>query len=115
MIDSDRPIESTIATLRNFSPEKPVCNAVVYFWESHTKLDDEARIRATVELIYKEFELYSCEKYEVRTGYLSRYNYLPKPINESSKEEIEAAIIKGQQEQSNWLNICKPELPEFKP
>ncbi|GHT96236.1 hypothetical protein FACS1894122_14430 [Alphaproteobacteria bacterium] len=45
---------------------------------------------------------------------MSRYNYLPKPINECSKEEIEEAIIKGQQEQDNWLNICKPELLEFK-
>jgi PAS domain-containing protein len=107
-------ITSTIATLRNFSPEKPVDNAVIYFWESHTNLDDKARVQATVELICKEFDLYTCEKYEVRTGYLNRYNYLSKPINECSSEEIEEAITKGRQEQNNWLNICKPELPEFK-
>jgi PAS domain S-box-containing protein len=107
-------VKSVIATLRNFSPEKPIENAVIYFWESHTKLDDEARVQATVELIYKEFDLHACEKYEARTGYLSRYNYLSKPINECSAEEIEEAVIKGKQEQINWLNICKPELPEFK-
>lgn len=56
-------IESTIAVFRNFSPEKPVENAVVYFWESHTdNSDDKEKHQATIELIYKEFDMYTAVK-----------------------------------------------------
>ncbi|MDR0555871.1 MAG: PAS domain-containing sensor histidine kinase [Holosporaceae bacterium] len=114
-VDNAERIESTVATFRTFSPEKPVGNAVVYFWESHTNnFDDKEKHQATIELIYKEFDMFSCEKYEVRTGYLNRYNCLSKPMNESSPEEIEEAIIKGERSQIDWVNRCKPELPGFR-
>lgn len=107
-------ISSVIAMFRNFSPEKPVGNAVVYFWESHTNNhDDKEKHQAAIELIYKEFDMCSCEKYEVRTGYLNRHNFLSKPMTESSIAEIEEAIIKGQRGEEDWVNRCTPELPGF--
>jgi PAS domain S-box-containing protein len=115
MDSSSGEIQSIIAQIRNFSPEKPIRNAVIYFWESHTdKNNDPRKIYATIDLIYREFDLSACEKYEVRTGYLSRYNFLSKPIDESSQKEKEEAIIKGKQQQNEWIDRCKPELPGFK-
>ncbi|MDR2066766.1 MAG: PAS domain-containing protein, partial [Endomicrobium sp.] len=100
-------IESVVAMLRNFSPSNPVENAVIYFWESHNKYPDEKmKTQATADLIYKEFDLLSCEKYEVRTGYLSRWNYMPKPLEMCSKDEIEEAIKKGREEEVEWVTRC---------
>ena len=107
-------IESTVAMFRNFSHEKPIDNAVVYFWESHTKHDDfKKRIQSTIDLIYKEFYIPSCEKYEVRTGYLSRYNYLPRSLDDCTQNEISCAILKGKREQKEWIDFYDPDLPEF--
>ncbi|MDR0581100.1 MAG: PAS domain-containing sensor histidine kinase [Holosporaceae bacterium] len=111
--DSDI-IESTIAMFRNFSPEKPISNSVVYFWESHTKNDDiKKKIQSTIDLIYKEFDIPTCEKYEVRTGYLSRYNHLPRPLSSCALDEINQAAFMGKKEQNEWLSLYAPELPEF--
>ncbi|MDR3306723.1 MAG: PAS domain-containing protein, partial [Endomicrobium sp.] len=100
-------IESTIAMLRNFLPQKPVSNAVIYFWESHNKHPDEKeKTQATIDLIYKEFDLSTCEKYEARTGYLSRYNHMLKPLADCTADEIKEAIVK-------WLSRCQPDLPGF--
>ncbi|MDR1433767.1 PAS domain-containing protein, partial [Candidatus Endomicrobiellum devescovinae] len=107
-------IKSTIAMLRNFSPQKPVGNAVVYFWESHNKhLDEKEKTQATIDLIYKEFDLSTCEKYEVHTGYLSRYNHMLKPLADCTPDEIKEAIVKGNEEQNEWLGRCQPDLPGF--
>jgi PAS domain S-box-containing protein len=112
---SGEKIESVIATFRNFSPEKLIKNAVVYFCESHTSnSDDREKHQATIELVYKLFDMYTCEKYEIRTGYLNRYNCLPKSIDESSQEEIEEAVAKSEQVQNDWIKRCNPELPGFK-
>lgn len=108
-------IECTIAMFRGTSTERPIENSVIYFWESHTNNpNDREQHQATIELIYKAFDMYTCEKYEVRTGYLSRYNYLQKPIHESSTEDIKEAIIKGRQAQNDWIDRCKLNLPGFK-
>ncbi|MDR2395954.1 MAG: PAS domain-containing protein, partial [Endomicrobium sp.] len=107
-------IESVVAMLRNFAPKEPIENAVIYFWESHNKHSDEKmKTQATADLIYKEFDLLFCEKYEVRTGYLSRWNYMPKPLEICSKDEIAKAIIRGKEEESEWLNRCQPDFPDF--
>ncbi|MDR1551102.1 MAG: PAS domain-containing sensor histidine kinase [Holosporaceae bacterium] len=112
--DDSETIESTLATFRNFSPEKPIENAVIYFWESHSQHSDGKRKnQATIDLIYKEFDMSSCEKYEVRTGYLSRYNYLPKPLNKCTPKEIDQAILMGKQEQEKWILHCYSNLPGF--
>ena len=97
--------ECTVATFRNLSIENLIKDSVIYFWESHKQHeeDDDEKIQATVDLISKKFDLLSCEKYEIRTGYLSRYNYLLKPINEASSEEIGEAINKGEVEQREWI------------
>jgi hypothetical protein len=50
----------------------------------------------------------------VRTGYLSRYNYLSKPYKLSSIEELEQATIKGEHEQVDWIERCSPDLYGFK-
>ena len=110
-----KKIETILAAFRNFSPEKPISNAVVYYCESHTdNIEDKKKHQATIELIYKEFDMHSCEKYEVRTGYLNRYNCLPKSMNECSEEEIEEAVIRSKQVENDWVNRCNPELPGFK-
>ncbi|MDR3187045.1 MAG: PAS domain-containing protein [Holosporaceae bacterium] len=107
-------IKSTIAMFRNFAPEKPISGAVVYFWESHTdNPDDRERTQAAIDLIYKEFDPPACEKYEARTGYLSRYNYLPKPLEKCSEKEIQEAIKSGYCEQERWISRCKPDMPGF--
>ncbi|MDR1551618.1 MAG: PAS domain-containing sensor histidine kinase [Holosporaceae bacterium] len=107
-------IESVIAMFRNFSPEVPVKNAVVYFWESHNRNpDDKKRTQATVDLIHKEFDLSTCEKYEIRTGYLSRYDYLPRQLKECTEEEVKQAIIRGEKEQDDWIERCSPDLSGF--
>ena len=107
-------IYSTIAMFNNFSPEKPISDAVIYFWESHTKNpEDPPRVKATEDLIYKQFNVSECEKYEVRTGYLSRHNYLKKPWGEASPNDVRAAIENGRKAQEDWLTRCKPQLPGF--
>ena len=107
-------IYSIIAMFRNFSPEKPLNDVVIYFWESHTNNPgDREKIKATEDLIYKLFDVVNCEKYEVRTGYLSRHNYLSKSWDEASKEDIEHAISRGYAAQKAWLDRCKPNLPGF--
>lgn len=112
--DSSNKIESVIALFRNFSPNKPIGNAVLYFWESHTeKCSDKKNIQATIDLIHKEFDMAACEKYEIRTGYLSRYNYLEKPIHDSTVGEIEEAISKGKKFEQEWVAQCDPDLPNF--
>ncbi|MDR0555942.1 MAG: PAS domain-containing protein [Holosporaceae bacterium] len=107
-------IEATVASFKNLPLQNPIKNAVVYFWESHTKNpDDRSKIQSTVDLIPKRFDLATCEKYEVRTGYLSRYNYLSRIYHKSSLEDLEKAIIKGEDEQTEWIERCKPDLPDF--
>ena len=107
-------IYSTIAMFNNFSPEKPISGAVIYFWESHTKRpEDVTRVKATEDLIYKQFNVSECEKYEVRTGYLSRHNHLKKPWGEASPNDVREAIEKGLKDQEDWLARCNPKLPGF--
>jgi hypothetical protein len=72
-------------------------------------------IQATIDLIYKNFNLETCEKYEVYTGYLSRWNYMHKNFDEISQEEIEQSIKKGYEEQDIWLKRCQPDLANFMP
>lgn len=108
-------VVATVASFRNFPSENPVKDSVVIFWESHTNNPtDKERIRSTIDLISKRFDISSCEKYEVRTGYLSRYNYLSKTLEESSIEELQEAIIKGEEEQTGWIERCSPQMPAFK-
>lgn len=107
-------ISSITATFKNFSYDKPVSDAVVYFWESHTKsYADKESVMATFDLLRKNFELYTCEKYEVRTGYLSRYNYMERPMATLTEEEIKMAIKKGKEEEEEWVGRCVPDLEGF--
>jgi hypothetical protein len=62
--------------------------------------EEKRKTQATSNLICKEFDLLTCEN-EVRTGYLSRYNYMPKPINNCTADEINKAILK---EKKNKMN-----------
>lgn len=66
-----------------------------------------------MDLIPKIFDMATCEKYEIRTGFLSRYNYLEKPLSDSSVYELQEAIIKGEEEQTGWIERCSPSLPAF--
>jgi PAS domain S-box-containing protein len=112
--DNLQQIGTVAASFRNLSTKDAIKNSVIYFWESHTNNpDDKKRIQATIDLIYKKFDIASCEKYEIRTGYLSRYNYLQKPMEESSVPELEVAIERGEEEQSEWIKRCNPRLPGF--
>lgn len=105
---------ATVAAFRNFPSDNPIKNSVVIFWESHTNNPtDKEKIQSTVDLVLKRFDPLTCERYEVRTGYLSRYNYLSKPLAESSVEELQEAVIKGEEEQSNWIKRCSPALVGF--
>jgi hypothetical protein len=107
-------IEATVAGFHNLPTSIPVKNSVVIFWESHTKNpDDKIKIQSTIDLIPKKFDLSTCENYEVCTGYLSRYNYLSKPKENSQIEELEDAIVKGEEEQVEWINRCEPNLKGF--
>jgi hypothetical protein len=103
-------IESTVTSFRNL----PTIEPIVIFWESHTKNpNDKVKIQSTIDLIPKKFDLATCESYEVRTGYLSRYNYLSKPKENSQIEELEEAIVKGEEDQVSWIKRCKPNLERF--
>lgn len=114
-IECNEPVVATVASFRNFPSEDPIKDSVVIFWESHTNNPtDKERIRSTIDLISKRFDLTSCEKYEVRTGYLSRYNYLAKTLEESSVDELQEAVIKGEEEQTGWIERCSPNMPTFK-
>ncbi|MDR1474845.1 MAG: PAS domain-containing protein [Endomicrobium sp.] len=107
-------IEATVAGFRNLPTSVPVKNSVVIFWESHTKNpEDKSKVQSTIDLIPKKFDLSTCENYEVRTGYLSRYNYLSKPKENSQIEELEDAIVKGEEEQLEWIKRCNPNLEGF--
>jgi hypothetical protein len=107
-------IEATVAGFHNLPTSIPIKNSVVIFWESHTKNpDDKIKIQSTIDLIPKKFDLSTCENYEVRTGYLSRYNYLSKPKENSQIEELEDAIVKGEEEQVEWIKRCEPNLEGF--
>lgn len=112
--DVSGEINSTVAMFNNFSTEKPIGDVVLYFWESHTKNPEDAeRVKATEDLIYKQFDVTDCEKYEVRTGYLSRYNHMKKLWSDVSEDELNEAIAKGLEDQEDWLARCKPNLPGF--
>lgn len=114
IIPEENKINSSVAIFNNFSPESPIDDAVIYFWESHTKNPtDSERVKATEDLIYKQFDVTDCEKYEVRTGYLSRFNHMKRLWSEVSGEELDEAIKKGMADQSDWLDRCSPELPGF--
>ena len=107
-------IDTTVALFKNLSTENPVSGSVIYFWESHTdNIEDEENVKATEDLIYKLVDLAGCEKYEVRTGYLSRYNYLNKPWTEASAEEMKEAVVKGLEQEEKWLKRCNPNLTNF--
>ncbi|MDR3031365.1 MAG: PAS domain-containing protein [Holosporales bacterium] len=111
-----KEIESTIAMFGNFSPPDLIENSVVYFWESHTdNHEDKKKVQATSDLIFRQFDISTCEKYEVHTGYLSRYNYMRKPMEELTIREIEKAIDDGKAQEREWLELCSPELPGFIP
>lgn len=114
IIPEENKIYSTVAIFNNFSPEKPIDDAVIYFWESHTKNPtDRERVKATEDLIYKQFDVTDCEKYEVRTGYLSRFNHMKRRWDEVSGNELDEAIQKGMEDQNEWLERCSPNLPGF--
>lgn len=105
---------TTLAFFHNFHCDLPIRDQVVIFWESHTNNPtDRERIRSTMDLVPKMFDMVTCEKYEVRTGFLSRYNYLEKPLADSSVYELQEAVIKGEEEQSGWIERCSPKLPAF--
>lgn len=105
---------ATLAFFHNFRCDSLIRDQVVIFWESHTNNPtDRERIRSTMDLVPKMFDMVTCEKYEVRTGFLSRYNYLEKPLADSSVYELEEAVIKGEEEQSGWIERCSPKLPAF--
>jgi hypothetical protein len=108
-------ITTTVATINSFPPEENKCTkgGVVYFCESHNKsVYDRYYIRSTSDLLHRQqMELSEYEKYELRTGYLSRWNYMPKDFEQMSCEEIEEAIKKGYEEENEWLKRCEPELP----
>lgn len=107
-------IKSVVAVFRNFCPKEPVGNAVIYFWESHNKDPEERqKTQAAINLIYKEFDMSTCEKYEVRTGYLSRYNFMTKPFNDCTEDEKKEAILKGHEMEDEWLVRCSPDFPGF--
>lgn len=114
LLENTNKIESIVSSLRNLSSEKPIGNAVLYFWESHTgKSIDKKKIQATIDLIYKKFDIATCETYEIRTGYLSRYNYLTNPIYDSTETEIKNAISKGKDVEAKWIKQCDFTLPGF--
>ncbi|MDR3071551.1 MAG: PAS domain-containing protein [Endomicrobium sp.] len=107
-------IKATVASFHNLPTSELIKNSVVVFWESHAKNpDDKMKVHSTIDLIGKKFDLSTCEKYEIRTGYLSRYNYLQKIKQNSSIEELEEAVIRGEEEQIEWIKRCSPGLSNF--
>jgi signal transduction histidine kinase len=106
---------TTAATLRNFPPQKNKLSqdVVIYFCESHNKsVYERAYVRSTSDFLHRyEPELRQYEKYELRTGYLSRWNYMPKDFDQMCSEEIQEAIKRGYEEENEWLKRCEPELP----
>ncbi|MDR3071121.1 MAG: hypothetical protein LBU29_00750 [Endomicrobium sp.] len=75
-------IKTVVAKFNSFSlpAEKDVHTqgSVICFWESHTKNpEDKENIQATSNLLHRT-NLLEYEKYEITTGYLSRWNYMPK-------------------------------------
>jgi hypothetical protein len=107
-------IKTIVSTINNFPPEenKYVKDAVVYFCESHNKSAYEREyIRSTSDFLHR-YDLNCYEKYELRTGYLSRWNYMPKDFDQMSSEEIEESIKMGYEEENEWLKRCEPQLPE---
>ncbi|MDR1417938.1 MAG: PAS domain-containing sensor histidine kinase [Endomicrobium sp.] len=113
-LNTKNEIKSFVATWRNFAPEKPIENAVIYFWNSHNNhLDEKEIIQATIDLVHKDFNLETCEKYEVQTGHLNRWNYMTKNFDEISKQELEQAINKGYEEQNIWMQRCQRDLQNF--
>ncbi|MDR2067232.1 MAG: PAS domain-containing protein [Endomicrobium sp.] len=114
MSNNTMVIDATVASFRNLPTTIPIKDSVVIFWESHTKNpEDKGRIQSAIDLIPKKFDMKTCEKYEVRTGYLSRYNYLTKPKENCSIEEFEEGVVKGEEEQAEWIKRCEPNLEGF--
>lgn len=108
-------VVSTIAMFKNFSPDHLIKDAVILFWESHTdNTTDKKRIQATSDLIRKTFDVSNCEAYEVRTGYLSRYNFLPVEYHVATQKDWDIAIAGGLKSESDWVKRCNPYLPGFK-
>lgn len=108
-------IKSTIAIFRNFSVDKLITDAAVLFWESHTdNTTDRKRIQATSDLIYKTFDISKCDAYEVRTGYLSRYNFLETDAAAATQKDWDEAVEKGLKLEREWVERCEPYLPGFK-
>jgi hypothetical protein len=112
-----REFTTTVATINNFpSPQenKLSQDVVVYFCESHNKSRYERQyVQSTTDIFHRyESELMGYEKYELRTGYLSRWNYMPKDFEEMSSEEIQQSIKEGYEEENEWLQRCEPSLPE---
>lgn len=111
----DDVITSTVAIFRNFSPDHLITDAVILFWESHTdNTTDKKRIQATSDLIRKTFDVSECEAYEVRTGYLSRYNFLPVDVHLATEKDWDLAIAGGLKCELDWVERCEPYLPGFK-
>ncbi|MDR2398926.1 MAG: PAS domain-containing protein, partial [Endomicrobium sp.] len=113
-IVSKNEITTTVATLDNFPPEKnKLSDVVIYFCESHNKSVYERQyVRSMSDFLHRyDPELKQYEKYELRTGYLSRWNYMPKDFDQMSSEEIGEAIKRGYEEENEWLKRCEPELP----
>jgi PAS domain S-box-containing protein len=114
-LNTKNSIKTTIARFNNFPPlqSNNYNTKVCYFWESHRdNPQDSESIVATSNLLHR-IDLSCYEKYEVYTGYLSRWNYMYKNFDEMSKEEIEETIHKGYEEQEMWLKRCQPDLQDF--
>lgn len=108
-------VETTVAMFRNFSTDRLITDAVILFWESHTdNTTDKKRIQATSDLIYKTFDVSKCEAYEVRTGYLSRYNFLRTEVPNATQKDWDEAIAGGMKSEIDWVKRCEPYLPGFK-
>lgn len=114
-VASNEAVKSTLAMFSNFSVDDLITDAAVLFWESHTdNSTDKKRIQATSDLIYKVFDIQRCDAYEVRTGYLSRYNFLNVDASSATQDDWNEAVAKGLKSEHDWVKRCDPYLPGFK-
>lgn len=107
--NQNNKILSIVSHFKNLNTHKNqlIQGAVLYFWKSHNDIEnDKHEIQAAADLIHKYFDLSTCEKYEVSTGYLSRYNFLKTPISKALKSDINQAIKEGINFQNKWNKTC---------
>jgi hypothetical protein len=118
IIVNKNEITTTVSRLNNSPPEENKLSqdqdVVVYSCESHNKsVYERAYVRSTSNLLHRyEHELKQYEKYELRTGYLSRWNYMPKDFDQMPPEEIEEAVKMGYEEENERLKRREPQLPD---